>query len=105
MKQMIPLALLAAMHGAPAQALDDQIGQTVVVRYADLDLSSAAGRATLESRARHAVRRACDLGERRQGVEIADANACEKTAWKEATRQIEIATASVPGGPSKRYSR
>ena len=51
-------ALAAAGAAAPASAVVNASG-TRIVRYADLDLSSAAGRARLEQRIGAAVRIVC----------------------------------------------
>ena len=55
------LAAASALSGAaaPAFAASPQQAQTRAVSYADLDLSSAAGRARLEQRLATAVRAVC----------------------------------------------
>jgi UrcA family protein len=60
MKILTTLAALAggALTVTPAFAQPPAL-QTVAVHYGDLDLGSAAGRASLDHRLRHAVRTAC----------------------------------------------
>jgi UrcA family protein len=57
-KFLFALAALAAAASAPAAARTDAPA-TRIVRYADLDLSAAAGRNTLEQRIGAAVRAVC----------------------------------------------
>ncbi|MBV9930866.1 MAG: UrcA family protein [Alphaproteobacteria bacterium] len=60
MKILLSLAALAAtVAGAPAVAEAPSSAAAVVVRYADLDLYSAAGRRVLDRRIDAAVRDAC----------------------------------------------
>lgn len=51
--------LCAAAPGESALAAPAPQGPSVRVRYADLDLASPSGRATLESRVKAAVRQLC----------------------------------------------
>jgi len=105
MRKIIPFVLLASMQATPAQAFQDEARHRLVVSYADLDLSTPAGMAKLELRAKHAVRRACDHGEPRRASDIAEISACQNGAWKDATRQIEFAATNFPSNPGKSYSR
>jgi UrcA family protein len=60
-KKLISIAITAAALAtapASAQSQADQVNQTMV-SYADLNLSSAAGRATLDSRIAGAARMVC----------------------------------------------
>jgi UrcA family protein len=52
-------ALAAAITSAPAAAAVPRNAGTAIVRYADLDLSAAPGRARLEQRIGAAVRDVC----------------------------------------------
>ncbi|MEP9360293.1 UrcA family protein [Sphingomonas sp. KR3-1] len=56
-KSLIALSLLAASAAAPASA--QQAGASVHVRYADLDLSTDAGRQTLDRRLAAALDTVC----------------------------------------------
>src|SRR5688572_6651353 len=61
MKTLLPLAALAAatLGLAPAAAQDPAGARTIVIRTADLDLTSRAGIAALDRRIGAAVRTAC----------------------------------------------
>jgi len=56
------LALATAALAVPAAAAEDQL-PTVVVRYSDLDLTSAAGQKRLDMRLERAVREVCAVDE------------------------------------------
>ena len=53
------LTLAAALLASATPALSQPATHSVAVHYGDLDLASADGRATLDSRLRQAVRTAC----------------------------------------------
>lgn len=105
MKKLLVIASLLVGCSAPAAAFQSEPERTVFVQYADLDLSSATGRAELDRRVNRAVRRACDSGEPRRASDIARIGACKDRASKDAVRQIEIATANPKGSRGKSYSR
>ena len=81
--------------------------QTVAVHYGDLDLGSAAGRATLAHRIRHAVRTACgepspaDLS----GQNRAAACRHDLTASLAGQRDAAFAAASRRGRPATLVAR
>jgi UrcA family protein len=60
MKILLPIAALAAaVVGGPVLAQSQSSTASVIVRTADLDLGSAAGRRALDRRIGNAVREAC----------------------------------------------
>ncbi|KGB57016.1 hypothetical protein FG91_00121 [Sphingopyxis sp. LC81] len=86
------LAASVALAGfsVPAAAEDDGERHTAVVRYDDLNLSSADGRERLNTRVKFAVQKVC--GTRlhyRQGLrERAVANRCEDSAMADANVKL-----------------
>lgn len=62
------------------------------VSYADLDLSSDAGRATLDARVRHAAMQVCEIGT--DQVSLAERNAA-KTCFKNAVSSAQQQYASI----------
>lgn len=105
MKKLLIIASLLAGYGAPAAAFQSEPAQNILVRYNDLDLSSAGGRAELDRRVKRAIRHACDSGEPRRAADIASIATCKDRASTDATRQIEVAAANRRGNPGKSYSR
>ena len=95
-----PVAL--AGFSVPAAAEDDGERHTVIVRYDDLNLSSADGRERLTTRVKSAVQKVC--GTRlhyRQGLrERAVANRCEDTAMADA----DVKLAGLFNGESARLA-
>jgi UrcA family protein len=93
-------ALAAALAGGPAVAQTHAAPATVTVRYADLDLASAAGRRTLDRRIGLAVRDACgtasdvDL----HGRNIVAACRTETRAAAAAQRAAAFASVQRPSG-------
>lgn len=81
-----PLFALAAtmtmLAGAPALA--EQMSDDMVVRYADLDLSTEAGQKTLETRIDAAAKKYCGVGEQRTGTRLSSSKA--KVCYREAKR-------------------
>lgn len=95
-----PVAL--AGFSVPAAAEDDGERHTVVVRYDDLNLSSADGRERLATRVKFAVQKVC--GTRlhyRQGLrERTVANRCEDSAMADA----DVKLAGLFNGESARLA-
>ena len=78
-RHLIPLALISTLAAAPADAGYSKTGHpSTSVSYADLDLGSAEGIATLDRRIERAVRKVCgdrflaDLGERSDARKCGD---------------------------------
>jgi UrcA family protein len=80
-----PLFALAAtmivVASTPALA---ETGPDMIVRYADLDLSSEAGQKTLESRIDAAAKKYCGVGDQRTGTRLGASKA--KVCYREAKR-------------------
>ena len=74
-----PLALTGLSLPAAAQEK-----QSVVVRYDDLNLSSASGRERLTTRVRMAVMQVCGIRDTRDLKAKAKANTCKKVAMRDA---------------------
>lgn len=103
-KFSILLAAPVALAGfsVPAAAEDDGERHTVVVRYDDLNLSSADGRERLTTRVKYAVQKVCGIRvHSRQGLrERALANRCENSAMADA----DVKLASLFNGESARLA-
>jgi UrcA family protein len=100
MKTMTSLAaLLAASFAVVAPAAAQQPLRSVAVSYADLDLRSDAGRATLDHRLRIAIRDVCGHA---SPADLAGQNAaadCRRSLAGQVAAQREAAFAAVrPGG-------
>jgi len=90
---MTILLFLASLTAGPAALpapADEQSGRTTVVRFSDLDLSSPAGRATLDRRVKRAVKHVCELGGPASPGDIDRVSSCREQALKDATRQVRL---------------
>lgn len=78
------MALAIGASAVPAQA------ESIEVNYADLDLTSAAGQKTLETRINGAAKRVCGYHQEVAGSRIRtrETEQCYKQAVNDATRQI-----------------
>lgn len=83
------VALAAIGGAAPAMAQDDDAPR-VLVRYDDLNLSSAAGRQRLDTRVRLAIRSVCMVGPRVSLRERAESRECEKQARLRVDPQVAL---------------
>jgi UrcA family protein len=83
-------ASLAAGSATLTAPIDDQ-ERTARVRFADLDLSTAAGRATLDRRIESAVKRVCAPAGPTRPTDLELIGACREQALKDASRQIQFA--------------
>ncbi len=99
-KTLISIALTAsALIAAPAVAQSPAAVVTqTTVSYADLNLSSAAGRATLDSRIKGAARSVCGSPKAATLAEHNSINACRDGAISGANAQIEQVLASRGAG-------
>jgi UrcA family protein len=81
---------------------EDSERHTAIVRYDDLNLSSAEGRERLTTRVRHAVREVCNTRPHNRPTlrERAIANSCAKTAMADA----EVKLAALFNGDGARYA-
>ena len=105
--------LLAALAGLAVTAVsgaahaEPPASRTVAIHYGDLDLASAAGRATLDHRIRHGVRTACgdaSPADLRGGNLVA---ACREDLTASLSRQRDAAYAAVVrrGAPATLVAR
>ena len=86
------LAALAIAHPAAAQS---SATSTQSVSYADLDLSTVHGRATLDARVRTAARQVCEIGTEEASLrERVEAKACFAKAVSSAQQQFASIEAS-----------
>ena len=81
-KLLISLALWSCCAGA-AQAAQPVEDRSATVRYADLDLASSKGQATLQRRIAIAVRDVCSEAGQRTTAEHERRQACEADAWRQ----------------------
>ncbi len=99
-KTLISIALTAsALVAAPAIA-ESPAGPVVqtTVSYADLNLSSAAGRATLDSRIKGAARSVCGSPKAATLAEHTSIRDCREGAINGANAQLELVLASRGAG-------
>jgi UrcA family protein len=85
------LASLAAGPAALAARADEQTGPSAIVRIDDLDLTSPAGRATLDRRVKRAVNRVCSVAGPTRPTDFDAVSACRDQALNDASRQIQLA--------------
>jgi len=101
MKNMILLALPLLLAGAaPAAGLPGQATVTSTVRFDDLDLSSAEGKAQLERRLSRAVSSMCRPSGRLTLSEGEARNACLETARASAKHSLQIALNGARSRPT-----
>jgi UrcA family protein len=91
-KRMILSVTLASALMATTPVLANE--KTKEVRHADLDLSSAEGRARLETRIRQAVKQVCGSPRGITIVERQDQRNCEKAAYLKAAPVSEQVVAA-----------
>ena len=92
-RMLFALAALAAATATPAAANIPHNATTRIVRYTDLDLGSAAGRARLEQRIDSAVRDVCATAPCDPG------RAGEERACRAATL-AQVARPAAPAAPA-----
>ncbi|SFS01192.1 UrcA family protein [Sphingomonas jatrophae] len=97
---LVPVALVAAAANAAPAADSEGVSRTV--SYADLDLSSQKGAATLERRIRLAANSICGAGQRAPISMMAKANECRDAAIASAEPQVQIVLAQAARG--ERYA-
>ncbi len=97
MKKIVNLAVAAAAAFAalPAAAQNVQFGEDgsyrVAVSYADLNLSSAAGKRTLEGRLKAAAKSVCGAAGGTSLIESRNIEACRDNVMGATRPQVEIA--------------
>lgn len=89
MKAALFLTVFAMLTPVAAAAENSAANvRTVSVRFADLDLGSTAGRATLEKRLRSAVRRVCPDNPKLSEEDAGSQRQCRSGARIEAARRM-----------------
>ena len=99
------LASLSAGSAAPPALAQEQTGRTAIVKFADLDLSTPAGRATLDRRVKRAARHVCELAGPTSPTDFDRISACREQALSDAIRQIQLAAGSSAGNAERWASR
>ncbi len=92
---LVPVIAFAATVGLfalPDAASADSTGQSVTVRFADLDLSTAVGQQKLERRIERAARQVCALDDVTTGTRVpsGEASAC----YHQTLRNVRSSVAS-----------
>ena len=106
----IAAATVLATVAGHAAAQDSSDARTVAVSYADLDLSRASGRATMERRIESAVQHVCPTPASTQDLTARHySDKCRTTALAGAQHQLAqvydgraLAQAAIEVGPGKR---
>jgi len=91
-------ATTLALGGTAATAASVEPGNSVPVRFGDLDLTTDAGLAKLKGRIHRAARKACGSYDIRDLERTAAANACRDFALSKANPEIELAVAAAKRG-------
>ena len=107
---IIILAVVTGCVGAASSAAAQDIQtRTQAVRFSDLDLSRAAGRAMLERRLSHAAKWVCPDGWSRDLSTLHDVEKCRSRALAQAHARLNeiydgraLARTSIEMGPAKR---
>lgn len=105
---MTILLLLASLTaGPPTLSLpaDEQTGRTAIVQFHDLDLSTSDGRAALDRRVKRAVKHVCELGGPTRPSDFERVSDCREQAWKDASRQIQLAAGTLPNDAAEWASK
>ena len=86
MSRLSPFAFAAAIvaTGVSVMASSQVQAATAHVRYADLDLSTASGRATLDGRINRAARAVCWI----ENTNVANVEACRRESVATARQQL-----------------
>ncbi len=84
----LPFAAMAAPSG----------GQSVAVRYTDLNLASDAGTRTLQARIDRAARAVCGSADIRDLSAMSEIQNCRQVALNSAAPQVEVAIAQARNG-------
>lgn len=85
------LAGLALVTATAASAAPVELGRSTTVSYADLNLASAEGRATLQRRLRHAVNVVCSIDDPSNLALLRARDACRRYAQGTADRGVQEA--------------
>jgi len=82
----------------PSAAMAAPEGQSVLVRYADLDLTSSRGTQALQARIDRAARAVCGSADIRDLRAMSDVQHCRQVALSGAAPQVEVAIAQARSG-------
>jgi UrcA family protein len=94
----IVLAAATAAIGVPASAAEIGTARSMVVRHADLDLTSTSDVATLNRRVATAARAVCGTFHAADLTAKQNVLQCRKFALNDARQNVEVAVASARGG-------
>ena len=94
------LALTGTAALAGTAEAGNEAGNSVPVRFGDLDLKTDAGVTALKGRIARAARTACGTYDIRDLKRTAAADACRKVALDNAAPEIELAVAAAHKGQS-----
>jgi UrcA family protein len=99
MKIFVCAALAAASLTAPALAEDSDVN-AASVPYHDLDLTTEAGRKTLDFRVEKAARQVCGIDESRTGTRVVpkDRRDCYREVRRQLDRQLAVLMAGDTTG-------
>ena len=93
------VVVLAFASGAVAQPPATQTPvRSEQVTYADLDLASTTGQATVRQRIRAAADRVCDVGGMQTMDDFSASSRCFSKAVADGIRQMDQAVAAIRGG-------
>jgi UrcA family protein len=92
---ILALAAVAGSAGSAAAAQEREV-ETIVVRFADLDLTRPSGMARLDTRLRHAARTVCDSRARDVKSLRQDAE-CRDRAFADARTEVAALTSRGAG--------
>jgi len=92
-KLLIPAIAAAVLAASPAFAAEEV---TVTVSYADLDLTTPEGRATLDARIAAAVTTVCGRPPIRTTLQFEPVRECRADAFEGAMEQVEARLATLP---------
>ena len=90
---VLAFAATVGLFAIPGSASAEPSGKSVAVRYADLDLNTAAGQQQLERRIQRAARQVCAIDETNTGTRIRsrDATACYDQALRDVRSHLATA--------------
>lgn len=88
------LAGALLLSAVPAFAAD----RSVMVRYGDLDLTTDAGAATLQTRVASAVKQVCGSADIRDLPAMQDMRSCREEARSRSTRDVALAMENARNG-------
>jgi UrcA family protein len=94
MRTIAAIAVAAAFPGVALAQPEQAVQLSESISYSDLDLSTAQGRAALESRLAGAVRRVCPMPLNGDWVERLDARSCRRQAAEDVVKHRDAVLAS-----------